>query len=214
MPRIFCEYENDEDPTVYKRLTLSNDGVFFHYSICECGTERFTKGKWRMQNGYLYLESFANFFYDIYPKVNYVYGTESDSIDIYFTDYFSQPVSGSLLCFKYEDTFKQDNFSEIYLGETGHVKLSKKVYYGFMIKYETHSSKPGEVLGHYFEDRNIDRINIVSEFNASFDRRLIKEDLGNIKYETKGKCLYSVGGDFSYKKINPFDDNKKVQLKE
>lgn len=195
-PKILIKYENDTDINIYRSLILSDDSIFFAYSKCECGTERFTKGKWQLKDGYLYLNSFADSLYSIYPTIDYSYGAdEVDSVDIYVTNYFNEPNQISILVFKYEDSLSKSlNPKHIYLGKQGHTKLSNKIYSGFMMEYDQYRNDltKGDILGYYFNSKKLHSINIKFDFsNATYDRQLIKENLGQIKYKISNNNLYT-----------------------
>lgn len=198
-PVVAYRYINNTDKMIYKSLTLSDDGVFFAYTNCECGTERFTKGKWKIEGKYLYLNSLPDSSYSIYPKIEtFSSKVSNDSIDIYFTNYFNEPVNASILAYKYKDTaFKPTRLD---FDTLGHIKISKKEYSGFMMEYDPYREfQEGEKVGVSFIDSNISMIKIKAAFDfASYDRQLIQENLGKIKYKIVKDNLYTVDGEVAY----------------
>lgn len=199
---IFC-YESKGDMFIHNSLSLNSDSSCFIYSSCECGDETFTKAKWSIKNGYLNITCLPDSAYSVYPKVDYVYSkTETDSVTIYFTDYFNQPVEATLIAFFRRDTAFYEE--RIRLDQQGKVALSKKAYFGFMMEYDRYKYdlKKGEVIGYYFEnEEKLIAIKFHSEFGqAAYDRELKQKNLGTLQYLIKEDGLYSNEGALIFKK--------------
>lgn len=202
-PIVLSSYVNNTDKMIFKSLTLSSDRVFFAYSNCECGTERFTKGKWKLEGDYLYLNSLPKSAYSIYPEIKKIYYKEpSDSVDIIFSNYFDQPISASILAYKQSDSL----FNPVRLNfdSLGHIRLSKKEYSGFMMEYDPYREfSVGEDVGTSIVDTRISKICIKADFDfASYDRQLIQENIGNIRYKRVGDKLYTEEGKLAYELVN------------
>lgn len=202
---IIGYYESKNDRFIYNSISLNSDSTCFIYSSCECGDETFTKAKWEINGNILKLVCLPDSAYSIYPKVDYVYGnTETDSVAIYFTDYFNQPIEATVLGFIRGDT-TSFNPERIPLDPQGMVMLPKQNYYGFMMAYEEHRYyKKGEAIGHYFEDKKLAAIKFHSEFGqAGYDRQLKQKNLGILQYIIKEDGLYSKEGELIFEKSEP-----------
>lgn len=199
--KVIASYESKGDRFIHNSLSLNSDSTCFIFSSCECGDETFTKAKWNIKNGYLNIDCLPDSAYSVYPKVDYVYSnTETDSVTIYFTDYFNEPLEATLLAFVPGDT--AFNPERIRFDQRGKVMLSKKNYYGFMMEYEQHRDyKKGEVIGHYFEDKQLSAIKFHSAFGqAAYDRELKQKNLGTLRYIVKEDGLYSEKGELVFRK--------------
>lgn len=196
-------YEADNHIAIYQSLSLNSDSTCFIYSSCECGDETFTKAKWEINGNNLKVVCLPDSAYSIYPRVEYVYGnTPTDSVAVYFTDYYNQPIEGTLLAFRQGDTIFF-NPERIRFDQQGKVVLSKQAYYGFMMEYEQHRDyKKGEGIGYYFENEHkLTAINFHSGFGqAAYDRTLKQKNLGMLQYIMKDDGLYSEEGELIFKK--------------
>lgn len=196
-------YESKEDRFIYNSLYLNSDSTCFIYSSCECGDETFTKARWEISENSLNVVCLPDSSYSIYPKVDYVYSnSETDSVTIYFTDYYNQPIEGMLLAFTHGVTvFKPER---IRFDQRGKVILSKQIYSGFMMEYEQYryDRKKVDVIGHYFENEHkLTAIKFHSGFGqAGYDRELKQKNLGTFQYLMKDDGLYSEEGELIFKK--------------
>lgn len=200
---IMLCYESKEDRFIYNSLYLNSDSSCFIYSSCECGDETFTKAKWSIKKGYLNVTCLPDSAYSVYPKVEYVYSkTETDSVTIYFTDYFNKPIEATVIAFFRDGTAFYEE--RIQLDQQGKATLSKKDYYGFMMEYDRYryNLKMGEVIGYYFEnEEKLIAIKFHSEFGqAAYDRELKQKNLGTLQYLMKEDGLYSDAGKLIFKK--------------
>ncbi|GEM_PF-1919128 len=156
-----------------------------------------------IKDGYLNVTCFPDSAYSIYPKLNYVYGNiATDSVTVYFTDYYNQPIEGTLLAFRQGDTIFF-NPERIRFDQQGKVVLSKQAYYGFMMEYEEYRDhKKGEGIGYYFENEHkLTAIKFHSGFGqAAYDRTLKQKNLGTLQYIMKDDGLYNKEGELIFKK--------------
>lgn len=200
-PRSIASYVSKGDRFIINSISLNSDSTCFIYSSCECGDETFTKAKWNIKNDYLNLYCFPDSTYSVYPSIDYEYSDKaSDSIVVYFTDYFNQGLEAMLLAFVRGDT--AFNPVRIRLDQQGRVVLSKQAYYGFMMEYDQYryDLKKGEVIGYYFEKE--DKLAVIkfrSEFGqAAYDRELKQKYLGTLQYLVKEDGLYNQDGELIY----------------
>src|SRR5690606_22125123 len=101
---------------------------------------------------------------------------------------------------------KSFNPEHFYLSNQGHIKLSNRVYRGFMMGYDQYryDLNKGDVVGHYFDNKKLHRINIKFGFgDATYDRQLIKENLGTIKYKIRNNNLYTEDDMLVYELVQP-----------
>jgi hypothetical protein len=190
---IYRTYTGEDNFFFGEGLTLGTDGIFFFSRSCECGTERYGKGTWKIKGDKLYLNGFDSVQAFPQSKVEQIEGDTSGNVLLTATNHFGLPMRGLTVALLRNGRTDGDA-AFFYTDSTGKLLVDKKDFMGFYLIYECHSSivNIGDTLKYYLFSPKAKQYNIHIDFaDAGFDREPIAFNYGRKVYTIRrNKLLY------------------------